>query len=194
MKNFKITRKLNEENAITLVALTVTIIILLILSGISIAALKQVGLFDKANQAKQKNENAQKEENAILGDYENKIDKIVKQGSRNSQEISLAYKNNFKFNEENVDVEKSKLTLAQYGNVTTITGTITLSSTSYNGQYLYLENLPRPVSKMYFVVTDENAQKINILIDKDGKMYNYWSGLTINQGKEIRLSMTYISE
>ena len=47
---------------------------------------------------------------------------------------------------------------------------------------------------MYFVVTDENSQKINILIDKDGKMYNYWSGLTINQGKEIRLSMTYISE
>ena len=91
MKKFKITREINEENAITLVALTVTIIILLILSGISIAALKQVGLFDKANQAKQKNENAQKEENAILGDYENKIDEIVKQGSRNSQEISLTW-------------------------------------------------------------------------------------------------------
>lgn len=194
MKNFKITRKLNEENAITLVALTVTIIILIILSVISIAVLKQVGLFDKANQAKQKSENAQKEENVILSEYENKIDEIVKQGSRNSQEISLVYRKDFKFNEENVDVEKSKLTLVQYGKVTTITGTITLSSTSYGGQYLYLENLPRPVSKMYFVVTDENAQKINILIDKDGKMYNYWSGLTINQGKEIRLSMTYISE
>ena len=172
----------------------ITIIILLILAGISIATLKQVGLFDKANQAKQKSENAQKEENVILSEYENKIDEIVKQGSRNSQEISLEYKNNFKFNEENIDAEKSKLTLAQYGNVATITGTIILSSTSNNGKYLYLENLPRPVSEMYFVVTDENAQKINILIDKYGKMYNYWSGLTVNQGKEIRLSMTYISE
>ncbi len=185
---------LENKKGITLIALIITIIILLILAGISIATLKHVGLFDKANQAKQKSENAQKEENVILGDYENKIDEIVKQGSRNSQEISLEYKKNFKFNEENVDAEKSKLTLAQYGNVATITGTITLSSTSNNGKYLYLENLPRPVSEMYFVVTDENAQKINILIDKDGKMYNYWSGLTVNQGKEIRLSMTYISE
>ena len=94
MKRFRV-KKIKNEKAITLVVLIVTIIILLILAGISIAALKQVGLFDKANQAKQKN---------------------------------------------------------------------------------------------------ENAQKINILIDKDGKMYNYWSGLTVNQGKGIRFSMTYISE
>ena len=46
-----------------------------------------------------------------------------------------------------------------------LTETIILSSTSNNGKYLYLENLPRPVSEMYFVVTDENAQKINILIE-----------------------------
>lgn len=185
---------IKKKDGITLVALVITIVVLLILAGISIAALTQTGLFDKVKQAKQKSKNAQKEENTILGDYENKIDEIVKQGSRNSQEISLEYKNNFKFNEENVDTEKSELTLAQYGNVTTITGKVTLSNTSYNGKYLYIENLPKPINEMYFVVTDENAQKINILIDKNGKMYNYWSGITVNQGKEIRFSMTYICE
>lgn len=55
MKKFKITREINEENAITLVALTVTIIILLILSGIAIATLGgKNGLFTKVKLGKER--------------------------------------------------------------------------------------------------------------------------------------------
>ena len=54
------------QKGITLVALVITIIILLILAGISIASLTQTGLFEKAKDAKQKSENAQAEENATL--------------------------------------------------------------------------------------------------------------------------------
>ena len=61
-----------KEKGITLVALVVTIIILLILAGVAITTLTQTGLFENAKQAKNKTENAQIEENTILGSYENK--------------------------------------------------------------------------------------------------------------------------
>ena len=65
-----------ETNGITLVALVVTIIILLILAGVAITALTQTGLFENAKQAKNVMENAQENENFILGDYENTINNI----------------------------------------------------------------------------------------------------------------------
>ena len=59
----------NKQKGITLVALVITIIILLILAGISISALTNQGLFAKAQEAKQRTENAQKEESEILENY-----------------------------------------------------------------------------------------------------------------------------
>ena len=49
-------RKLKREHGITLVVLVITIIILLILAGISIQAITNIGLFDKANEAKKQSE------------------------------------------------------------------------------------------------------------------------------------------
>ena len=71
---------MKNTKGITLVALVVTIIILLILAGVAITALMQTNLFKQAEQAKNATENAQKEENVILGSYEDKIDEII--GSR----------------------------------------------------------------------------------------------------------------
>ena len=42
-----------------------------------IQAITNTGLFNKANEAKQKSENAQELENATLADYENNINKII---------------------------------------------------------------------------------------------------------------------
>ena len=70
-------RKTKGQNGITLVALVVTIIILLILAGISISAITQTGIFGKANQAEQKSKEAQEQENALLGDYENELNKYI---------------------------------------------------------------------------------------------------------------------
>lgn len=58
-------------------ALVITIIILLILAGISIAGLTQTGLFGKAQQAKNDTENAQITENAILENYLLQINEIT---------------------------------------------------------------------------------------------------------------------
>ena len=58
----------NNNKGITLVALVITIIILLILAGITIASLTQTGLFAAAQDAKTKTEEKQLEENTTLND------------------------------------------------------------------------------------------------------------------------------
>lgn len=51
-------KKYNKDRGITLVALVITIIILLILSGIAIAELTGNGLFEKSKRAQQETLNA----------------------------------------------------------------------------------------------------------------------------------------
>ena len=71
-----------SEDGITLVALVVTIIILLIISGVGITVLTQTGLLEKTKEAKKITENATEEENSTLGKYENTINQLT--SSRNS--------------------------------------------------------------------------------------------------------------
>lgn len=66
-------RRLKKQNAITLVALVITIVILLILAGISISALTNTGIFKKAKDAKKKFEDAELEQNTELDSYEKEI-------------------------------------------------------------------------------------------------------------------------
>ena len=68
---------LKKNKGITLVALVITIVILLILAGISISALTNIGIFQKAKDAKSVSENAEKEQNKILDEYEEKIEEYL---------------------------------------------------------------------------------------------------------------------
>ena len=68
---------MKNTKGITLVALVVTIIILLILAGISIQALTQTNLFNQAKRAKNATENAQREENKILSEYIDEMNKYL---------------------------------------------------------------------------------------------------------------------
>ena len=68
---------LKNTKGITLVALVITIVILLILAGISISALTNTGIFQKAKDAKQKSEDAALDQNTKLDEYENEIDKYI---------------------------------------------------------------------------------------------------------------------
>ena len=66
MKNIR-----KQENGITLIALVVTIIVLLILAGISIAMLTgQNGILNRAAEAKEKTGVAQEDEEKTLQGYE----------------------------------------------------------------------------------------------------------------------------
>ena len=73
-------KKYKSTKGITLVALVITIIILLILAGISISTLTNTGIFEKAKEAKQKSENAQKEEDKLISEYEKEIVKQDAEG------------------------------------------------------------------------------------------------------------------
>ena len=64
---------LKNTKGITLVALVITIIILLILAGISISALTNTGIFGKAKDAKQKSDEAALDQNTKLDEYESEI-------------------------------------------------------------------------------------------------------------------------
>ena len=70
---------MKEQKGITLVAFVITIIILLILAGISIATLSgDNGLFKRAQQAKDATVNGQKNENAALDTYNAAINNAIK--------------------------------------------------------------------------------------------------------------------
>ena len=64
---------MKKQNGITLVALVITIIILLILAGISIASFRDSNLFTKANDAKTQTDAATLKENTTLNEYANYI-------------------------------------------------------------------------------------------------------------------------
>ena len=66
-----------KNSGITLIALVITIIILLILAGISISTLTNTGIFEKAKEAKGKSENAQKQEESLLANYESELIKYA---------------------------------------------------------------------------------------------------------------------
>ena len=69
---------MKRQNGITLVALVITIIILLILAGISIGALTNQGLFTRAQDAKNETEKATQNEVNTLNSYTDDINKLLK--------------------------------------------------------------------------------------------------------------------
>ena len=80
-------KTLKNSNGITLIALVITIVILLILAGISISALTQTGLFGRAKQTEQVSKEKQEEENATLGTYEDEIDKYLGDKSSSGEKL-----------------------------------------------------------------------------------------------------------
>ena len=72
-------KKNKGEKGITLIALIVTIIVLLILAGVSIAMLTgENGILTQAQNAKNKTEEAATNEAKILNEYEDKLDEYTK--------------------------------------------------------------------------------------------------------------------
>ena len=68
---------MKQQKGITLVALVITIIILLILAGISIATLQQTNLFWQAQRAGNETKNAAANESNTLNEYSNEINKYL---------------------------------------------------------------------------------------------------------------------
>ena len=102
----------NKNKGITLVALVITIIILLILAGISISALTNTGIFQKAKDAKQKSADAELDQNTKLDSYENEIDNYLpKQNSNKTVEQAKEKVLSTEKNIELVDAKGNKIVI-----------------------------------------------------------------------------------
>lgn len=139
-------KKLKEVKGITLVALTITIIILIILAGVTILQLTKNGLLENAEIAKEKAENAQAKEEGILQGYDyiintslrgegNKLDGNLKTATTLPITISNITEESFTINIKNVSDIKYK-TLKYYVNdILVYTGTDSSFSVSeVNGE------------------------------------------------------------
>ena len=80
---FKIDKKQEKQKGITLVALVITVVVMLILAGVAIAAVVDGdGLFSKTRQAAETYENAAKEEGETIQSMINQIDEYL--GNKNT--------------------------------------------------------------------------------------------------------------
>ena len=113
-------KDLKETKGITLVALVITIIILLILAGISISSLTGSGLFKKADDAKIKAERAEiiekarmdifKKQTDNLGDFtENELIEILKKYGEISSEEETILKETLTTTEKKYKIKVSEI-------------------------------------------------------------------------------------
>ena len=76
-----------ENRGITLIALVITIIILLILAGISISALTNQGLFKNAKIAQNATEKAEAEQGQRLNEYEEELNKYLSNNDKKEEKL-----------------------------------------------------------------------------------------------------------
>ena len=164
----------NKNKGITLVALVITIIILLILAGISISALTNTGIFQKAKDAKQKSADAELDQNTKLDSYENEIDNYLpKQNSNKTVEQAKEKVLSTEKNTELVDAKENKIVIPAgfkiIGDATTVDKGIVIedatSGATAGSQFVWV-----PVGK----ITKEDGTKTEIKLNRytfasDGK-------------------------
>lgn len=98
-------KKIRKQEGITLVALVITIIILLILAGISIQALTGTGLFEKTNQAKERTIKAQLKEEIEMAIQEIQMEEIPE---GRTVDLKLLYNGKLEGKLENIIMEWSE--------------------------------------------------------------------------------------
>ena len=156
----------NKNKGITLVALVITIIILLILAGISISALTNTGIFQKAKDAKQKSADAELDQNTKLDSYENEIDNYLpKQNSNKTVEQAKEKVLSTEKNTELVDAKENKIVIPAgfkiIGDATTVDKGIVIedatSGATAGSQFVWV-----PVGK----ITKEDGTKTEIKLNR----------------------------
>ena len=78
-------KKIKENKGITLIALIITIIVLIILAVVAINAVQGDGIIAHAKNARDDYQTAQEEENTILGNYMEKINKTIENEAKSTE-------------------------------------------------------------------------------------------------------------
>jgi len=130
---------IKREKGITLIALVITIIILLILAGISISALTNQGLFKNAKVAQNATEKAEVEQGKTLNEYEDEINKYLSNNDKTEGKLVDA-----SAIAKATDTEK---TTNYYGK--TVTGYTPINGTTVGWKIFYADE-----SNIYLIADD----------------------------------------
>ena len=100
----------NKVRGITLISLVITIIVLLILAGITVAQFSGNGLFDRTRVAKEKYQNAQDDEDDKIAQYGNEIDSYISSDRTfDINNIELDYDHKIDISENNNCINTMKI-------------------------------------------------------------------------------------
>lgn len=149
---------MKDTKGITLIALIITIIVLVILAGITINQLVENGILEKAKETKYRAEEAQKNEIVALGEYENTINQYL-DGTREN--------NKWKFLKTVIGTERIDISNINceelYIEVRIASNAITLT---FNIPYIALEENARNYRTGYAERTD-NMMNVEINASKN---------------------------
>lgn len=181
-----------RNKGITLVALVVTIIILLILAGITIIQLTGNGLFEKTQLSKEEFENSDLKQNKILNEYENKIEEYIN-GSRDSVTLTSKEYNSIiseinKYpdyeNRKNIAFQNKAYTVENDGYIqlffyydTPLSGSTVNDSVFINGKITFRNMAPiywlNTFTSLYLVKKDDIVTYSNTAQKVTGYYYNF---------------------
>ncbi len=150
---------LKNEIGITLVALIVTIIVLLILAGISIASLTGNGLFNKTKQAKEKYSLAEVEEHIKTIIYEKSVEK---EGKATLQDVVDGLDEDEKYEYEIILGEEAKIK----GKKPTIENVNSITIVYRNFKFILTSDLKLAVKSKEKTI-DTGDREISFTLDND---------------------------
>ena len=186
---FRKTRTLkgNSQNrGITLIALIITLIVLLILSGIAIVQLTGSGILEKAKLSKVNISDAQEQENSILNEYEGEINNVVSSRDENYN-TKINRDTLFEGNNESIsgnfqcdNIYKYKYLIINYGTREYYNIDHTLSDT------IVLRENQENFSILFTIAWTDNyvISKSTFKITNEGKNVDFESSLVANRGDD----------
>ena len=174
MKNLR--NKIKSTKGITLIALVITIIILLILAGITISQLSNSGLFEKAKIAKEQYQNAQDYEETQIAKYTNEINSYV-DGTRltSNNEVRLLKKSGVK----NSDIFTLEDSIKKYKRIK-ITFGVDMpdgAATAWGNTDMYTDDI--------VLGTDENVKKSTVIV---------WVGSNVSHNRILHIQFSKENE
>ena len=203
----KKTIKSIKSNGITLVSLVVTIIILLIIAGISISQLTRKGLSKKAQLAKEEQSNSEVLENRTLNEYEKNISVMLNDETKKSEYTSNDIEDftpnikeiNGDYIEVQVDEIKTKNDVQIGGYIWILNGKVKGCTTE--NKYVFVDLEYNTEYQIQVIAVDENAKfkfspKISGETLDKVYLYNHGKAFTCLTGgftKSPRSGSTYSS-
>ena len=172
-----------NPRGITLISLVITIIVLLILAGISIQAITNQGIFGKASEAKEKTEIASIKEQMSLDIYEKQLEPPL--GSITEEQLIEILNKYFKDVPETLPEDLSTLTLttkAEYGNYSIKVSDVYSGGTAEDTRTLLADgswnssknvNSPKLMDGMTGIYWDASGNEVTVTVDNQDNWYDY---------------------